>query len=88
MFVYVACMLKIPISPVFKGVSCEIRVCCASFVNSKIGLLDFALRYLCFQAPIPTLLERKTICSRKGDIQQNHSIFIVVIKNIYIFAAE
>ena len=60
MFVYVACMLKIPISLVFKGVSSEIRVCCASFVNSKIGLLDFALRYLCFQAPIPMILERNT----------------------------
>ena len=38
MFVYVACMLKIPISLVFKGVSSEIRVCCAGFVYSKFGL--------------------------------------------------
>ena len=35
MFVYVACMLEIPISPVFKGVSSEIRVCCASFVYTN-----------------------------------------------------
>ena len=46
--VYVACMLKTPISLVYKGVSSEIRVCCASFVNSKIELLGFALRYLWF----------------------------------------
>ena len=38
MFVYVACMLKIPISLVYKGVSSEIRVCCAGFVYSKFGL--------------------------------------------------
>ena len=38
MFVYVACMLKMPISLVYKGVSSEIRVCCAGYVYSKFGL--------------------------------------------------
>ena len=38
MFVYVACMLKTTIFLVYKGVSCEIRVCCASFVNSNFGM--------------------------------------------------
>ena len=48
MLVYVACMLKTSIFLVYKGVSREIRVCCASFVNSKNELLGFALRYLWF----------------------------------------
>ena len=46
--VYVACMLKTSIFLVYKGVSSEIRVCCANFVNSKIELFGFALRYLWF----------------------------------------
>ena len=46
--VYVACMLKIPISLVFKGVFSEIRVRCASFVSSILGLLGFASQYLWF----------------------------------------
>ena len=81
MFVYVACMLKTPISLVYKGISSKIRVCCASFVNSIFGLIrfciaipmvldsntyDIRLQYLCFQAPIPMILERKTIGFRNG----------------------
>ena len=64
MFVYVACMLETPIPTVFKGISSEIRVCCASFVNSKIGLLGFALRYLYFQTPLPMLSGSNTYAFR------------------------
>ena len=56
MLVYVACMLKTTIFLVYKGVFSEIRVCCASFVSSILGLLGFASRYLCFQPPITMLL--------------------------------
>jgi len=66
MFVYVACMLRIPIFLVYKGISSEIRVCCAGFVNSKNGLLGFASQYLCFQAPIPMILHLETIGFRNG----------------------
>ena len=48
MLVYVACMLKTPISLVYKGVFSEIRVCCASFMSSILGLLGFASQYLWF----------------------------------------
>ena len=55
MLVYVPCMLKTTIYPVYKGVSSEIRVCCASILNLKFGLSGFASRFLCFQAPISML---------------------------------
>ena len=70
MLVYVACMLKTPISHVYKGVSSKIRVCCASFCEFKFWIVRFCiaismllgsniyafrLQYLCFQTPISML---------------------------------
>ena len=66
MFVYVACILRIPIFLVYKGISSEIRVCCASFVNSNFRIVGFASQYLCFQAPIPMILHLETIGFRNG----------------------
>ena len=68
MLVYVACMLKTTIFLVYKGVSCEIRVCCAGIVNSNFRIVRFCsntyafrLQYLCFHAPIPMILHLETI---------------------------
>ena len=76
MFVYVACMLRIPTFLVYKGISSEIRVCCADIVNSNYRIVRFCiaipmfsgsntyafrLQYLCFHAPIPMILHLETI---------------------------
>ena len=64
MLVYVACMLKTPISLVYKGISSEFRVCCAGIVNSNFRNVGFALQYLWFQAPISMVLDSKTYAFR------------------------
>ena len=61
MFVYVVCMLKTPVSLVSKGVSSEIRVCCADIVNSNYRIVRFCIA-------IPMVLDSKTYAFRPQNL--------------------
>ena len=61
MLVYVACMLKTTIFLVYKGVSCEIRVCCAGIVNSNFRIVRFRIA-------IPMVLDSKTYAFRPQNL--------------------
>jgi hypothetical protein len=56
-------MLKTPISLVSKGVSSEIRVCCADIVNSNYRIVRFCIA-------IPMVLDSNTYGNeRKSDVK-------------------